>query len=112
MALTNEEATQLDALVEKMDPHERGLLLVVLIDKMGPDENADLLAGRLKEMEWPLPRVVFGPAHDPVAATAGSPARDGGPEAPESGPELLSSDYLYDYVVLGFLDFLGRGIGP
>ncbi len=59
----------------------------------------------------PLPRVRFGPAHDPVAAAAaGSPARDGGPEAAESGPELLSSDYLYDYVVLGFLDVLGRGI--
>lgn len=57
-----------------------------------------------------LPRVRFGPAHDPVAAAAGSPARDGGPEAAESGPELLSSDYLYDYVVLGFLEVLGRGI--
>ena len=57
-----------------------------------------------------LPRVRFGPAHDPVAAAAGSPARDGGPEAAESGPELLSSDYLYDYVVLGFLDVLGKGI--
>ena len=57
-----------------------------------------------------LPRVRFGPAHDPVAAAVGSPARDGGPEAAESGPALLSSDYLYDYVVLGFLDVLGRGI--
>lgn len=57
-----------------------------------------------------LPRVRFGPAYDPVGAAAGSPARDGGPEAAESGPELLSSDYLYDYVVLGFLDMLGRGI--
>jgi hypothetical protein len=57
-----------------------------------------------------LPRVRFGPAPDTVAATDRPPARDGGPEAPESGPELLSSDYLYDYVVLGLLNVFGRAI--
>lgn len=57
-----------------------------------------------------LPRVRFGPSRDGIAAAKESPARDGGPEATESWPELLSSDYLYDYVVLGFLDLLGRAI--
>lgn len=50
-----------------------------------------------------LPRVRLGPAHDQAAAATGPLARDGGREESESGPELLSSDYLYDYVVLGFL---------
>jgi hypothetical protein len=38
----------------------------------------------------------------------GSPARDGDDGA--AGPELTSSDYLYDLVVLGFLDGLGRNL--
>jgi hypothetical protein len=54
-----------------------------------------------------LPRVTFGPAHDAVAAARQSPARDEGPEGDRREPELKSSDYLYDYVVLGFLDVLG-----
>jgi len=57
-----------------------------------------------------LPRVRFGPARDVIAIAKGSSAREGGTEAAESWPELLSSDYLYDYVVLGFLDVLGRAI--
>jgi len=54
--------------------------------------------------------VRFGPARDVIAIAKGSSAREGGTEAAESWPELLSSDYLYDYVVLGFLDVLGRAI--
>lgn len=51
-----------------------------------------------------LPRLRFGP--DPEDAVDGSPSRDGDGAGP--GPELTSSDYLYDLVVLGFLDALGR----
>jgi hypothetical protein len=54
-----------------------------------------------------LPRISFGPASDSVERSETS-GRDNGRNAPE--PELLSSDYLYDYVVLGFLDMLGRHI--
>jgi hypothetical protein len=50
-----------------------------------------------------LPRLRFGP--DSMDGD-GPPSRDG--EAP--GPELQSSDYLYDLVVLGFLEALGRGV--
>lgn len=56
-----------------------------------------------------LPRVSFGPASDSVEPS-GSSDRDNGRKAPEPEPHLLSSDYLYDYVVLGFLDMLGRQI--
>jgi hypothetical protein len=54
----------------------------------------------------PLPRVSFGPAHGAVAAQT-FPASEVGAEAIRSEPELQSSDYLYDCVVLGFLDLLG-----
>ena len=51
-----------------------------------------------------LPRVSIGPA-DEVARTANaSTARDEGRDRRDSEPELRSSDYLYDYVVLGLLD--------
>ena len=53
-----------------------------------------------------LPRLRFGP--DPEDAVNGSPWRDG--EGGGAGPELTSSDYLYDLVVLGFLDGLGRNL--
>jgi hypothetical protein len=53
-----------------------------------------------------LPRLRFGP--DPLDGVEGSPPRDG--EAAAPGPELTSSDYLYDLVVLGFLDVLGRSL--
>ena len=53
-----------------------------------------------------LPRLRFGP--EPVDGTDGSPSRDGDGTGP--GPELTSSDYLYDLVVLGFLDVLGRSL--
>ncbi|HEY8022368.1 MAG TPA: hypothetical protein VIH93_14785 [Thermoanaerobaculia bacterium] len=48
----------------------------------------------------PIPRVRFGPVHE---------VHDGS-EAGEPEPELLSSDYLYDFFVLGLLDLLGRGM--
>jgi hypothetical protein len=54
-----------------------------------------------------LPRVSFGPAHDGVASARHSPAREEALEGVQREPELRSSDYLYDYVVLGFLDVLG-----
>ena len=50
-----------------------------------------------------LPRLRFGP--DSVDGD-GAPSRDG--ETP--GPELTSSDYLYDLVVLGLLEALGRSL--
>jgi hypothetical protein len=53
-----------------------------------------------------LPRLRFGP--DPEDAVNGSPSRDG--DGGGAGPELTSSDYLYDLVVLGFLDALGPGL--
>ncbi len=55
-----------------------------------------------------MPRLRFGP--DTIEATDGSPARDGDSATTDPGPELASSDYLYDLVVLGFLDVLGRSL--
>ena len=54
-----------------------------------------------------LPRVSFGPARAAPASAGQSPARDERLEGIQREPELLSSDYLYDYVVLGVLDVLG-----
>jgi hypothetical protein len=54
-----------------------------------------------------LPRVSFGPAHDGVVATDQPPPSDAERNRVAREPELTSSDYLYDYVVLGFLDLLG-----
>jgi hypothetical protein len=54
-----------------------------------------------------LPRVSFGPAPAASVAARHSPARHQDPEGVQSEPQLTSSDYLYDYVVLGFLDVLG-----
>jgi len=48
-----------------------------------------------------MPRVILGPPGD--ASTAEDDAR----EARQREVELQASDYLYDYVVLGFLDVLG-----
>ncbi len=56
-----------------------------------------------------LPRVSFGP-ENASAERSGSSGHDNGRNTPESEPPLLSSDYLYDYVVLGLLDMLGRHI--
>jgi hypothetical protein len=56
-----------------------------------------------------LLRVSFGPSSDPMEP-AGSSGSQNGPSSPEPEPQLLPSDYLYDYVVLGFLDKLGRQI--
>ena len=47
-----------------------------------------------------LPRVSLGPTDD-VAAT-----EDEGLDTRDTEPELRSSDYLYDYVVLGLLDMV------
>lgn len=56
-----------------------------------------------------LPRISFGPASDSLERSSASDNDNGG-KAAEPEPHLLSSDYLYDYVVLGFLDRLGRQI--
>jgi hypothetical protein len=56
-----------------------------------------------------LPRVSFGPTSDPLEQS-GSSGSNNGRNAPETEPDLLASDYLYDYVVLGFLDMLARHI--
>lgn len=48
-----------------------------------------------------MPRVSLGPS-DSVALVV-----DESPDSRSRAPELLASDYLYDYVVLGFLDVLG-----
>ncbi len=54
----------------------------------------------------PLPRVSLGPT-DKVARTANaSTADDEGRHTRDMEPELRSSDYLYDYVVLGLLDMV------
>jgi hypothetical protein len=55
-----------------------------------------------------MPRLSFGPADTEGVAPAQSPGTDKRAEASQREPELLASDYLYDYVVLGFLDVLGR----
>ncbi len=52
-----------------------------------------------------LPRVSLGPSGGMAAAA--SAARDEGRQVEANEPELQSSDYLFDYVVLGFLDVLG-----
>lgn len=77
-----------------------------------PEPLADRVGARVEGTDMPvagtpLPRVSFGPAHGAVAAAAAFPARDEGAEAIHREPQLQSSDYLYDYVVIGFLDLLG-----
>ena len=56
-----------------------------------------------------LPRISLRPSSDPMEPS-GSSASHNGPNIPEPELQLLSSDYLYDYVILGFLDMLGRQI--
>ena len=53
-----------------------------------------------------LPSVRFGPTNVPLVARAESPANSNGEKVIKCWPELLSSDYLYDYVVLGLLDLM------
>ncbi len=54
-----------------------------------------------------LPRLSLGPSDDggPTANVATARSNDGGTGTSE--PELKSSDYLYDYVVLGLLEVVG-----
>lgn len=54
-----------------------------------------------------LPRVSLGPADDVARTENASAARDEHRDTRDSEPELRSSDYLYDYVVLGLLDVVG-----
>jgi hypothetical protein len=53
-----------------------------------------------------LPRVSLGPADDVASTANASTARDEGRDARDIEPHLQSSDYLYDYVVLGLLDIV------
>jgi hypothetical protein len=51
-----------------------------------------------------LPRVSLGPGDDVARTANASTVRDEGRDTRE--PQLRSSDYLYDYVVLGLLDMI------
>ena len=53
-----------------------------------------------------LPRVSFGPAGDAARTAAAFSVHDNGRDATNNDPELQSSDYLYDYVMLGILDVI------
>lgn len=66
------------------------------------DQSADALAAATL-----LPRVSLGPANDAARTANASAARDEGQDTRDSEPELRSSDYLYDFVVLGLLDVVG-----
>ena len=68
-----------------------------------PEEAVNAEASSAHQEATLLPRVSFGPAP--------STADGNGANRSEAEPQLLPSDYLYDYVVLGFLDMLGRQIG-
>jgi len=54
-----------------------------------------------------LPRVSLGPTDDGTGSVGAFAAPDEGRPNGKTYPELRSSDYLYDYVVLGFLGVLG-----
>jgi hypothetical protein len=53
-----------------------------------------------------LPRVSLGPTDDVAQSAKASATQDGGLDMRDTEPELRSSDYLYDYVVLGLLDMV------
>jgi hypothetical protein len=55
----------------------------------------------------PLPRLSLGPADDFARTRHASAARDEDSDAKDIWPDLQSSDYLYEYVVLGLLDIVG-----
>jgi hypothetical protein len=54
-----------------------------------------------------MPHVILGPADAPPALADASTAENERREERQREVELQASDYLYDYVVLGFLDVLG-----
>ena len=54
-----------------------------------------------------MPRVSLGPASSGTMTANNSVPRDAGRDTRDSEPQLQSSDYLYDYVVLGLLDAVG-----
>lgn len=54
------------------------------------------------------PRVSLGPGDDVAGAPNSYAARDEERDRNDNAPELRSSDYLYDYVVLGLLDVLSE----
>lgn len=73
--------------------------LTVALQRFGSDRRDGEAPPATAEPDGPaplLPRVRFVP--------------EAAPEATEPDPELSSSDYLYDLVVLGFLDVLGGTI--
>ncbi len=81
----------------------------------GSNRNGDMLGGVVRtgaqsadeSIAGILPRVTLGPADDMsrIANVSGRLTEDGAMDRSE--PELTSSDYLYDYVVLGLLDVVG-----
>lgn len=52
----------------------------------------------------PLPLLSLGPVDDAAATANASGAGDDGRDTRDIGPPLQSSDYLFDYVVLGLLE--------
>jgi hypothetical protein len=74
----------------------RWLDFAAALQRLGSDRRNGESAPVTAEIDRPaplVPRVHLGP-EEAVEAT-------------EPDPELISSDYLYDFVVLGFLDLLG-----
>jgi hypothetical protein len=89
-------------------PQGRGMPTTVTRDSNVPDDPARTRAESGDEPASAplLPRLSLGPA-DAAARTADASAgRDEGYDARDVWPELRSSDYLYDYVVLGLLDMV------
>jgi hypothetical protein len=84
-----------------------------------PSSEADLRAGRAltETKDEPLaailiPRLSFGPADNEEVVTPQSFGNNERVDTAQSESELSPSDYLYDYVVLGFLDLLGSNRRP
>jgi hypothetical protein len=92
-----------------------GRLLVEVLGQLGVpgrdgQDGATATATPDRPPDHLLPRVRFEPSLDQAAAVDGHSDGAGNGNDPNSWPELLSSDYLYDYVVLGLLDGLGRAV--
>jgi hypothetical protein len=79
----------------------------------GPDSDAEGLSGAKSSAAQShatdplLPRLSLGPTDNGKRPAAAIAAADQSRTTGNTYPELTSSDYLYDYVVLGFLDVLG-----
>jgi hypothetical protein len=61
-------------------------------------------SARAHAVATPLPLISLGPVDDAAVNANASGASDDGRDTSDIGPPLRSSDYLFDYVVLGLLD--------